>query len=187
MCANEMISVPMYIGWIGSIIYQIVFSNNESPNMIFVYLNLQDFTLLREAREQRRLRNQLSSAVSPISISFSTLPTNTNNTNTNTTTRRFIGGLSSANSYDRASYNNNNNTSCTNNSNITFHAANLGRGLLQHSMLGISSSSSTLGAATPLLTSSLPQQSQNRTFFTNLKQDIQLKQLERIANQNPHN
>ena len=150
-----------------------------------MYLYLQDFTLLREAREQRRLRNQLSSAVSPISISFSTLPTNTNNTNTST---RFIGGLSSTNSHDsdRASYNNNNNTSCTNNSNITFHAANLGRGLLQHSMLGISSSS-TLGAATPLLTSSPPQQSQNRTFFTNLKQDIQLKQLERIANQNPHN
>jgi len=57
----------------------------------------------------------------------------------------------------------------------------LGGGLLQHSLLGTSSSSPLL-----LQSSSTQQQSQSRTFLTNLKTDLHLKQLERTANSSPN-
>ena len=141
---------------------------------------------MREAREQRKLRNQLSfkkAVSSPISFGSS----------------RFYfggGGLSSTSgpSSPQLTVNHESASSSYNNSN-NFHAASLGRGLLQHTMLGTSTFSSPLLQNTlstnPLLFPTTPnnnhtQQQSRRTFLTNLKRDIHLKQLERIANQSPH-
>lgn len=127
---------------------------------------------MREAREQRKLRNQLSfKTVTTPKFSFGG------------SSRFYVGGLSttttssgssspiqSVNHESAPSYNNN-----------SFRAASLGRGLLQHTMLGTSTTSSS-----PLLQNNNTQQQSHRTFLTNLKRDIHLKQLERIANQSPH-
>ena len=81
---------------------------------------------------------------------------------------RYFSGGSSANYHG----------STFNNSNTPFHtSSSLGRGLLQHSLLGTSSSS--------LLPTPSSQQLQSRTFLTNLKTDLHLKQLERTANSSP--
>ena len=84
---------------------------------------------------------------------------------------RYFGNSTSANHHGSTSINDN----------TPFHASSsslLGRGLLQHSLLGTSSSS--------LLPTPLTQQSQSRTFLTNLKTDLHLKQLERTANSSPN-
>ena len=141
---------------------------------------------MREAREQRKLRNQLSfkkAVSSPISFGSS---------------RFYVGGggLSSTSgpSSPQLTVNHESAPSSSYNSN-NFHAASLGRGLLQHTMLGTSTFSSPLLQNTlstnPLLFPTTPnnnhtQQQSRRTFLTNLKRDIHLKQLERIANQSPH-
>jgi len=83
---------------------------------------------------------------------------------------RYFGNSTSANHHG-STFNNNASSSSL-----------LGRGLLQHSLLGTSSSSSPL----LLQSSSTQQQSQSRTFLTNLKTDLHLKQLERAANSSPN-
>ena len=128
---------------------------------------------MREAREQRRLRNQLSfKTVTIPKFSFGS-------------SRFYVGGLSTKNLGSSSPQSVNHESAPSYNNN--FHAASLGRGLLQHTMLGTSTTSSS----SPLLQNTLstnnnPQQQSHRTFLTNLKRDIHLKQLERIANQSPH-
>ena len=141
---------------------------------------------MREAREQRKLRNQLSfkkAVSSPISFGSS----------------RFyvgVGGLSSTSGPSSPQLTVNHESASSSYNSNNFHAASLGRGLLQHTMLGTSTFSSPLLQNTlstnPLLFPTTPnnnhtqQQQSRRTFLTNLKRDIHLKQLERIANQSPH-
>ena len=86
----------------------------------------------------------------------------------------------------------NHGSSTFNNNGTPFHtsASLLGRGLLQHSLLGTSSSSPLLqSTSSSLLLPTTPlstQQLQSRTFLTNLKTDLHLKQLERTANSSPN-
>ncbi|KAL7538129.1 hypothetical protein ACHAXR_008305 [Thalassiosira sp. AJA248-18] len=140
-------------------------------------LRYHDFTLLREAREQRKLRQQLSLAVSPISTSSATTSSLAFSTpSTTTTTTRFFGGLS-------------NNSSS---SNGFLGGSSRGSNLLGHTLLGGGGGSILQQQCTitsPLLPSTIlnkpPQQQQNRTFLTNLRKDLHLKSLERIANSSP--
>ena len=139
---------------------------------------------MREAREQRKLRNQLSfnkAVVSPISFGSS----------------RFyfgVGGLSSTSGPSSPQLTVNHESASSSYNSNNFHAASLGRGLLQHTMLGTSTLSSPLLQNTlstnpllfPTTNNNHTQQQSRRTFLTNLKRDIHLKQLERIANQSPH-
>jgi len=94
---------------------------------------------------------------------------------------RYFSGGSSANHHG-STFNSSNG--------IPFNASSslLGRGLLQHSLLGTSSSSPLLQStsSTLLPTTPLTQQPQSRTFLTNLKTDLHLKQLERTANSSPN-
>ena len=125
----------------------------------------QDFTLLREARDQRKLRNQLASAVSPI------IQTKSLGSSIPSTATRFFGGLSTSSSQLG--------------SNTASYLINTGVG-----SPGLFGHTTILGSSSPTsATLSLPvnkqQQTQNRTFLTNLRQDIHLKALERVANSSP--
>eukprot|EP00585_Thalassiosira_rotula_P005258 CAMPEP_0196132934 /NCGR_PEP_ID=MMETSP0910-20130528/2359_1 /TAXON_ID=49265 /ORGANISM="Thalassiosira rotula, Strain GSO102" /LENGTH=187 /DNA_ID=CAMNT_0041392593 /DNA_START=158 /DNA_END=717 /DNA_ORIENTATION=+ len=140
-------------------------------------LRYHDFTLLREAREQRKLRNQLSSVHSPISTNSLISASNLSLSTPSTTTTRFFGGFST-NSSDYG---------------ISSHSNNAGFGgsrssLLGHTLLGGGSSSSNSHAIVPSITMrQQPYQnnSTNRTFLTSIRRDLHLKSLERIANASP--
>mmetsp|Transcript_30404 Transcript_30404/g.55142 ORF Transcript_30404/g.55142 Transcript_30404/m.55142 type:complete len:805 (-) Transcript_30404:101-2515(-) len=127
-------------------------------------LRYHDFTLLRDAREQRKLRHQLSSAVSPIStfgtskLAFSTPSSST----------RFFGGFSTSSSSLDYGVSTNNKSGFS----------SIRGGLLEHT-LGVPSSGMMMPR--PIM-----QQPQNRTFLTNLRKDLHLKSLERTANASPN-
>lgn len=140
---------------------------------------LQDFTLLREAREQRRLRQQLSSAVSPVSVGsfFGGASSGLAFSLPSAAGRRFFGGLPGGSS------------SSLGNSGLS--PVGLGGGFGRGPLLGPSSGllpPCVPAAGPPALLPSTQQipQLQGRTFLTNLKRDVQLKSLERIANASPH-
>mmetsp|Transcript_32046 Transcript_32046/g.61383 ORF Transcript_32046/g.61383 Transcript_32046/m.61383 type:complete len:276 (-) Transcript_32046:196-1023(-) len=96
-------------------------------------LRYHDFTLLREAREHRKLRNQLSSVHSPISTNFLGITSSNLSLSTpSTTTTRFFGGFSTNSSeYGISSHSNN----------VGFGGSRIS--LLGHTLLGGSSSSSS--------------------------------------------
>lgn len=137
-----------------------------SKNAFAIFLSSQDFTLLQEAREQRRLRQQLSVVQQQQPIN---LVSNNNGFQLPfSTTNRFFGGLT------RQMIGNNNNNSSFN------YAYGIGIGANNHLNATASSSSSLLS---PLLPTTIT--TTRRTFLTSLRQDLHLKQLERIANTTP--
>jgi len=131
-------------------------------------LRYHDFTLYLDAVEQRRLRQQLT-VVQPLSSS----PLNNNNNNFQLpfqTTNRFFSGLT------RQVGSSFNNGSSSSSSSFTY---------------GIGGNHNTTSShwnylhTTSLPTSSLLSPLQKRPFLTSLRQDLHLKQLERIANTTP--
>eukprot|EP00574_Skeletonema_japonicum_P003585 CAMPEP_0201714276 /NCGR_PEP_ID=MMETSP0593-20130828/826_1 /ASSEMBLY_ACC=CAM_ASM_000672 /TAXON_ID=267983 /ORGANISM="Skeletonema japonicum, Strain CCMP2506" /LENGTH=835 /DNA_ID=CAMNT_0048203543 /DNA_START=72 /DNA_END=2579 /DNA_ORIENTATION=- len=131
-------------------------------------LRYHDFTLYLDAVEQRRLRQQLS-VVQPLSSS----PLNNNNNKFQLpfqTTNRFFSGLT------RQVGSSFNNGSSSSSSSFTY---------------GIGGNHNTTSShwnylhTTSLPTSSLLSPLQKRPFLTSLRQDLHLKQLERIANTTP--
>mmetsp|Transcript_170 Transcript_170/g.271 ORF Transcript_170/g.271 Transcript_170/m.271 type:complete len:836 (-) Transcript_170:83-2590(-) len=131
-------------------------------------LRYHDFTLYLDAVEQRRLRQQLS-VVQPLSSS----PLNNNNNNFQLpfqTTNRFFSGLT------RQVGSSFNNGSSSSSSSFTY---------------GIGGNHNTTSShwnylhTTSLPISSLLSPLQKRPFLTSLRQDLHLKQLERIANTTP--
>jgi len=132
-------------------------------------LRYHDFTLLQEAREQRRLRQQLSVVQQQQPINLVSNNSNNGFQLPFSTTNRFFGGLT------RQMIGNNNN-------NISFnYAYGIGIGANNHLNATASSSSSLLSPLLPTTTTTTTR----RTFLTSLRQDLHLKQLERIANTTP--
>eukprot|EP00584_Thalassiosira_punctigera_P022633 CAMPEP_0172574926 /NCGR_PEP_ID=MMETSP1067-20121228/136952_1 /TAXON_ID=265564 ORGANISM="Thalassiosira punctigera, Strain Tpunct2005C2" /NCGR_SAMPLE_ID=MMETSP1067 /ASSEMBLY_ACC=CAM_ASM_000444 /LENGTH=262 /DNA_ID=CAMNT_0013367563 /DNA_START=90 /DNA_END=874 /DNA_ORIENTATION=+ len=137
-------------------------------------LRYHDFTLLREAREQRRLRQQLSSAHSPISTK-NIFGTSKLAFSVPATSARFFGGLSSS-----SSSLNNGTSSQISKFGAGSPLAAGGRGGLLASPLGGGGNLHS----TPAMTLPTTWQ-QNRAFLTSLRTNLHLKSLERVANASP--
>eukprot|EP00984_Skeletonema_dohrnii_P021145 scaffold10485_cov106-Skeletonema_dohrnii-CCMP3373.AAC.11 len=137
-----------------------------------------DFTLYLEAREQRRLRQKLT-VVQPLSSPLSL--SNNNFQLPFSTTNRFFGGLTRqiGNNYTI-----NNNTSSSNYRFTYGIGGNHNNHNTATHLNYLNTPPSTL--LSPLQPSSYGSQTQTRRpFLTSLRQDLHLKQLERIANTTP--
>ena len=150
--------------------------NNEHRDE-YIFYTMQDFTLLREARERCKFRRQLAAAASTnidlgLGPSLKALPLSSS-----PSTATFARSMSTYSS--------------------PVHLLHGGRifstssgGLLQRTLLGggtgLASTSISHRDVVSTLGNLPNMQQQGRGFLTNLRRDIHLKSLERVANSSPH-
>jgi len=131
-------------------------------------LRYHDFTLLQEAREQRRLRQQLSVVQQQQPVHL-LRHYNKNCQLPFATTNRFFGGLTT--------------TTTTTAGPILGNSSSSGFNYYVHGSGGNNFHATTSSSSSLLSPLRLP--TTRRTFLTSLRQDLHLKQLERIANTTP--
>jgi hypothetical protein len=139
----------------------------------------QDFTLLREAREERRLRNHFS--IHPISTTAAST-----SLGTHTKQQTVIGTSCTQRSFANSALGGFNSLNNASSSIVSLR----GGALLEKTLIGGTSTMSPLSSSASLLspfpaTTNLPNSTSKRYFLTNLRQDLHLKSLERIANAQP--